>query len=151
ARWTSPSSCGHGPPLRHSIGTDKRSPPPAEDRRCWKPARERRFPGARQKGQKPTITMKTVTKFPRKVREIENAWITLKDGCHLAARLWLPEDAEQNRVPAVLEYIPYRKRDGTVVRDHLTHPYIAGHGYACVRVDMRGNGESDGLMWDEYL
>jgi len=95
--------------------------------------------------------MKTITKFPKKVREIENAWITLKDGCHLAARLWLPEDADQNPVPAVLEYIPYRKRDGTVVRDHLTHPYLAGHGYACVRVDMRGNGESDGLMWDEYL
>ncbi len=95
--------------------------------------------------------MKTITKFPKKVREIENAWITLKDGCHLAARIWLPEDAEQNRVPALLEYIPYRKRDGTVVRDHLTHPYLAGHGYACARVDMRGNGESDGLMWDEYL
>jgi putative CocE/NonD family hydrolase len=95
--------------------------------------------------------MKTITKFPRKIREIENAWITLKDGCHLAARLWLPDDAEQNPIPAVLEYLPYRKRDGTVVRDHLTHPYLAGHGYACVRVDMRGNGESDGLMWDEYL
>jgi putative CocE/NonD family hydrolase len=95
--------------------------------------------------------MKTITKFPKKVREIENAWITLKDGCHLAARLWMPEDADHNPVPAVLEYIPYRKRDGTVVRDHLTHPYLAGHGYACVRVDMRGNGESDGLMWDEYL
>ena len=80
--------------------------------------------------------MKTVTKFPRKVREIENAWITLKDGCHLAARIWLPEDADQHPVPALLEYIPYRKRDGTVVRDHLTHPYLAGHGYACVRVDM---------------
>ncbi|HUL08659.1 MAG TPA: CocE/NonD family hydrolase [Candidatus Acidoferrum sp.] len=95
--------------------------------------------------------MKSVAKFPRKIREIENAWVTLRDGCHLAARIWLPEDAEQNRVPAILEYIPYRKRDGTVVRDHLTHPYLAGHGYACVRVDMRGNGESDGLMWDEYL
>ena len=95
--------------------------------------------------------MKTIEKFPSQVREIENAWITLKDGCHLAARIWLPEDADQNPVPAILEYIPYRKRDGTVVRDHLTHPYLAGHGYACVRVDMRGNGESDGLMWDEYL
>src|SRR5882672_385308 len=95
--------------------------------------------------------MKTIAKFPRKIREIENAWIRLKDGCHLAARIWLPEDAEQNPVPAVLEYIPYRKRDGTVVRDHLTHPYLAGHGYAGVRVDMRGSGESDGLMWDEYL
>ena len=54
-------------------------------------------------------------------------------------------------MPAILEYIPYRKRDGTAVRDELTHPYFAGHGYACVRVDMRGNGESDGLMFDEYL
>lgn len=88
--------------------------------------------------------------FPHRVREIDNAWITLADGTRLAARLWLPEDAEQHPVPAILEYLPYRKRDGTAVRDELTHPYLAGHGYACVRVDMRGNGESDGLMHDEY-
>ena len=54
-------------------------------------------------------------------------------------------------MPAILEYLPYRKRDGTAWRDALTHPYLAGHGYACVRVDMRGNGDSDGLMLDEYL
>ena len=53
-------------------------------------------------------------------------------------------------MPAILEYLPYRKRDGTSQRDALTHPYFAGHGYACVRVDMRGNGEFDGLMLDEY-
>src|SRR5690606_24185989 len=45
---------------------------------------------------------------------------------------------------------PYRKRDGTTARDSLTHPYFAGHGYACIRVDMRGNGDSEGLMADEY-
>ena len=95
--------------------------------------------------------MRVVEDFPHPVREIENAWITLSDGCRLAARLWLPADAEQNPVPAILEYLPYRKRDGTAVRDALTHPYFAGHGYGCVRVDIRGNGESDGLMWDEYL
>lgn len=95
--------------------------------------------------------MRTVAAFPRPVREIENAWIELADGCRLAARIWLPEDAESHPVPAILEYLPYRKRDGTAVRDALTHPYLAGHGYACVRVDMRGNGESDGLMLDEYL
>ena len=95
--------------------------------------------------------MRTVTDFPRKVREIENQWITLSDGCRLAARIWLPEDAADDPVPAILEYLPYRKRDGTIDRDALTHPYFAGHGYASVRVDMRGNGESDGLMWDEYL
>jgi putative CocE/NonD family hydrolase len=36
------------------------------------------------------------------------------------------------------------------VRDALTHPYFAGHGYAAIRVDMRGNGDSDGVMLDEY-
>ncbi len=95
--------------------------------------------------------MRTVGQFPRVVREIENCWITLADGCRLAARIWLPADAEEAPVPAILEYLPYRKRDGTAARDELTHPYFAGHGYACIRVDMRGNGESDGLMWDEYL
>ena len=88
--------------------------------------------------------------FPHRVREIENQWIVLADGTRLAARIWLPEDAESKPVPAILEYLPYRKRDGTAVRDELTHPWFAGHGYACVRVDMRGNGESDGLMEDEY-
>jgi uncharacterized protein len=94
--------------------------------------------------------MPTVQEFPRPVREIENVFIELADGCRLAARIWLPADAEADPVPAILEYLPYRKRDGTSQRDALTHPYFAGHGYACVRVDMRGNGESDGLMLDEY-
>ncbi|NBT55904.1 MAG: peptidase S15, partial [Betaproteobacteria bacterium] len=94
--------------------------------------------------------MKTVKSFPRKVREIPHVLIPLPDGTQLAARLWLPKDADKNPVPAVLEYLPYRKRDGTIVRDALTHPYLAGHGYACVRVDMRGNGDSDGIMLDEY-
>jgi predicted acyl esterase len=94
--------------------------------------------------------MQVVEEFPRRVREIENVFIELEDGCRLAARIWLPADAEVDPVPAILEYLPYRKRDGTSERDALTHPYVAGHGYACVRVDMRGNGESDGLMLDEY-
>jgi uncharacterized protein len=94
--------------------------------------------------------MQIVREFPRPVREIENVFIEIADGCRLAARIWLPADAEGDPVPAILEYLPYRKRDGTAQRDVLTHPYIAGHGYACVRVDMRGNGESEGLMLDEY-
>ncbi len=95
--------------------------------------------------------MDIVTQLPRKVHEIENTFITMKDGTRLAARIWLPVDAEKDRVPAILEYLPYRKRDGTAERDQLTHPYFAGHGYACVRIDMRGSGESDGILEDEYL
>ena len=94
--------------------------------------------------------MKTIKSFPHKVREIPNIFIPLPDRTQLAARLWLPIDADKQPVPAVLEYLPYRKRDGTIVRDALTHPYLAGHGYACLRVDMRGNGDSDGIMLDEY-
>ncbi|MDH2297099.1 CocE/NonD family hydrolase [Cobetia sp. 29-18-1] len=90
--------------------------------------------------------MHVKTDFPHRVREIEHTLIPLSDGTQLAARIWLPEGAEQAPVPAILEYLPYRKSDGTAPRDALTHPYFAGHGYASVRVDMRGNGESDGLM-----
>ena len=96
------------------------------------------------------MAIKTVTKFPRKTKEVENFWIPMSDGVKLAARMFLPVDAEKNPVPALLEYLPYRKRDGTHVRDALTHPYLAGHGYASVRVDMRGSGDSEGLMTDEY-
>jgi putative CocE/NonD family hydrolase len=95
--------------------------------------------------------MKINTDYPHKIREIENTWIPMPDGARLAARLWLPEDAEAHPVPAVLEYIPYRKDDGTAVFDSRRHPYLAGHGYASVRVDMRGSGDSDGILYDEYL
>ena len=89
--------------------------------------------------------------FPHEIREIENTWIPLSDGTRLAARIWLPADAEDNPQPALLEYLPYRKNDGTAQRDALRHPYFAGHGYAAVRVDMRGSGDSDGILYDEYL
>jgi predicted acyl esterase len=90
------------------------------------------------------------TEFPRPVREIENAWLHLADGTRLAARIWLPADAEDDPVPAILEYLPYRKGDSMAVRDAQRQPYLAGHGYAAVRVDMRGSGDSDGVLTDEY-
>jgi hypothetical protein len=63
--------------------------------------------------------------------------------------MWLPEtDAA---VPAIFEYIPYRKNDWQSVADSTRHPYFAGHGYACVRVDLRGSGDSEGILYDEYL
>ncbi|MEZ4864663.1 MAG: CocE/NonD family hydrolase [Caldilineaceae bacterium] len=80
-----------------------------------------------------------------------HVWIPLADGTRLAARIWLPVDSEAKPVPALLEYIPYRKNDFTALRDSIRHPYFAGHGYASVRVDMRGSGDSDGLLLDEYL
>ncbi|MFC3282734.1 CocE/NonD family hydrolase [Litchfieldella rifensis] len=94
--------------------------------------------------------MRIIETFPRQVME-EETWIPLPDGTRLAARIWRPLDAERHPVPAILEYLPYRKRDLTAERDAQTHPYWAGHGYAGIRVDIRGTGESDGVLTDEYL
>jgi putative CocE/NonD family hydrolase len=84
------------------------------------------------------------------IETIENVFITLNDGTRLAARLWLPPKS-MRPAPAVLEYIPYRKRDGTRWRDEPMHGYFAARGFAAVRVDMRGSGDSEGVLEDEYL
>ena len=86
----------------------------------------------------------------REVRQLDYVWIPMRDGARLAARVWLPVDAEADPVPAILEAVPYRLSDGMATRDVLIHPYWAARGYACVRVDLRGSGESDGVLEDEY-
>ncbi len=91
-----------------------------------------------------------MTKEPR-ISVEETVWIPMPDGARLAARVWMPVGAGKTPVPAILEYIPYRRRDFTRVRDDNTHPRFARAGYAAVRVDTRGAGDSDGLMHDEYL
>lgn len=85
-----------------------------------------------------------------KVENVETAWIPMSDGRRLAARLLLPRDLGQ-KVPAILEYIPYRRRDGTRVSDDEMHYWFAAHGYASVRLDIAGTGDSDGLVEDEYV
>lgn len=85
-----------------------------------------------------------------RIEEIENVWIPMPDGVRLAARLWLPRGAERRPVPAILEYLPYRKRDFMRSRDEPMHRYYALSGYASLRVDVRGTGDSDGLIADEY-
>ena len=88
---------------------------------------------------------------PIAVTEIEHFEIAMTDGCHLAARIWMPESANADPVPAIFEYIPYRKNDKTLGRDFARAPYMAARGYAYVRVDLRGTGDSEGVMLDEYL
>jgi uncharacterized protein len=87
---------------------------------------------------------------PEPVREIEDVWIPLSDGARLSARLWLPPGAEARPVPAVVEVSPYRHEDHTRRRDSVRHPYFAEHGYASIRIDVRGSGASDGVLLDEY-
>ncbi len=84
------------------------------------------------------------------VQCVEHMWIPMPDGARLGARLWLADSVEKKPIPAVLEYIPYRKDDYTAIRDSTTIAWFATRGYACIRVDMRGSGSSDGIMMDEY-
>jgi putative CocE/NonD family hydrolase len=86
----------------------------------------------------------------RPVKVVENDWIPMPDGVRLSARLWLPEDTATKRVPLVLEYIPYRKRDGYRFVDDLWGPQLASYGIGYARVDVRGSGDSEGVMTDEY-
>ncbi|MEV5299927.1 CocE/NonD family hydrolase [Amycolatopsis methanolica] len=95
--------------------------------------------------------MREVRSLPYEITQEEHVWIPVSDGTRLAAKIWRPVSADDEPVPVILEYIPYRKRDLTAVRDSVHHPYLAGHGYACVRVDLRGSGESEGVLTDEYL
>lgn len=92
--------------------------------------------------------MKYRADFDREVIQ-EDTWIPTRDGStRLHARIWRPTDADP--VPALLEYLPYRKTDWTAPRDAQRHPWYAGHGYASVRVDIRGHGDSEGAPGDEY-
>jgi len=95
--------------------------------------------------------MRIVSEFPYRVECHDPVWIPMDDGVELCARLWLPAGAETRPLPAILEYIPYRLRDGSARRDAQHHHYFAGHGYASIRVDIRGSGDSGGVLTDEYL
>ncbi len=88
--------------------------------------------------------------FPYQVDVIPHVWIPLEDGTRLSAKVWLPRGSDTAPVPAILEYLPYRKNDATAIDDSVRHPWLAGNGYATVRVDIRGSGDSEGVLLDEY-
>ncbi len=83
---------------------------------------------------------------------IEYVWIPMKDGVRLAANLFMPTGAKPGeRFPVLLEYLPYRKDDGTVTRDYAIQSYFVRRGYVGARVDIRGTGQSEGQTPDrEY-
>ena len=77
---------------------------------------------------------------------MEKAWIPMPDGVRLAATLYMPDGAKTGeKFPALLEYLPYRKDDGTAAGDYPKHMYFARRGYVSVRVDIRGFGASEGV------
>lgn len=82
------------------------------------------------------------------IEVIEHFVIPTRDGRKLSARVWKP--VTPDRLPVVLEYIPYRKRDVTRYRDEPMHGYFAQKGFVAVRLDLAGSGDSEGVLTDEY-
>jgi uncharacterized protein len=96
------------------------------------------FPGLRASAAEPPSP-------PKYGVRMEPAWIPMNDGLRLAATLYMPDGAQPDeKFPALLEYLPYRKDDGTAAGDYPKHAYFARRGYVSVRVDIRGFGNSEG-------
>jgi putative CocE/NonD family hydrolase len=71
---------------------------------------------------------------------------------NLAGHYWYNKpavDAGQH-LPAIVEFNPYRRRDGTIAVDSRMYPYFASQGYLCYRIDLQGAGDSEGVLTDEY-
>jgi putative CocE/NonD family hydrolase len=74
--------------------------------------------------------------------------IRTSDGLRLSCDVYRPN--RPGRVPGLLEHIPYRKDDLDAGSDRATGILFAREGFATVRLDVRGTGNSDGVATDEY-
>src|ERR1700675_443672 len=88
------------------------------------------------------------------IRKVQT-WIPMKDGVRLAVNLFMPDGPANGKAdekfPAILEYLPYRKDDWSLQRDVDLHSYFVRRGYVSARVDIRGTGASEGTPPDrEY-
>lgn len=77
-----------------------------------------------------------------------NVLVPLADGVHLAADLYLPDDAGPH--PALISYYPYHKDDLIGALFEWARSYFAQQGYACLLVDFRGTGGSEGTCTDTF-
>lgn len=102
---------------------------------------------------RPAWAADTAWALPAKgaVEKVDLVAIPMSDGTVLRGRMWLPADPARRPAPVVLEYIPYRTRDAYSAADDYWGDVLASHGIGFARIDIRGSGDSDGLLHDEYL
>ena len=72
----------------------------------------------------------------------------MRDGVCLSADVYRPD--RPGRFGAILEHIPYRKDDLRAMQDRGQNLVLAEAGFACIRLDVRGTGSSEGVAVDEY-
>jgi len=75
----------------------------------------------------------------------------MSDGTRIGLTVYLPDSANDGPYPTVVESLPYRKDDAFYSADWPTYAYLAGRGFAGVRIDIRGTGASTGIIEDEYV
>src|SRR3954466_13287602 len=78
---------------------------------------------------------------------VGDVWIPARDGERLAGTLYPPEG--DGPFAAVMEALPYRKDDVTEAY-RPTYDRYAAHGFAALRLDLRGTGSAAGSGDDEY-
>lgn len=77
---------------------------------------------------------------------IKEVSIQMPDGVQLAADLYMPLAFEANqKLPVLLEYLPYRKTEGRMHRFGL-YSYFVNRGYIVAHVDIRGTGNSESKL-----
>jgi putative CocE/NonD family hydrolase len=77
---------------------------------------------------------------------LEETWIPMPDAVRLAADIWRPKGkGDGGRFPVLLEYLPYRKTEARGDRYPL-YAYFVRRGYVVARVDIRGTGNSEGIL-----
>lgn len=83
--------------------------------------------------------------------EIRTTWIPMPDGIRLSADLYHPAAAAAGeKLPVLLEYLPYRKHEARS-RNWPLYSYFVERGYVVAAVDIRGTGNSEGrLIPHEY-
>jgi uncharacterized protein len=80
--------------------------------------------------------------------------VAFRDGRRLTLRAhyWYHAPAMRagKRLPAIVDFNPYRRRDGMLYVDTMMYPWFSYNEYLCFRVDLQGSGDSDGVITDEY-
>ena len=80
------------------------------------------------------------------VRNIFDVRVPMRDGVELSADIWLP--SSPGKYPAILMRTPYikaRARPGRGLRKFIAA--FADSGYAAIYQDVRGRGDSDGVLF----
>ncbi|MFA6411390.1 MAG: CocE/NonD family hydrolase [Syntrophales bacterium] len=79
---------------------------------------------------------------------VERGTLTMPDGVKLAVSYWMPKSKKPGeKFPIFFEMNGYRKDDLCYLSwDYPVGAYFARHGYVVAKVDLRGTGDSSGVI-----